>query len=206
MKQIIFLLATGIFIMSASSIVAGEDPEIVVEKKYVIALSTDDFELEETDLSHLAVGDAETIMTESGKTVDLLRTEEGIEIYIDGELLEFAMGDAELHGSHKNVVYADIEIICDEDEECEETVWISEDGDIDLEALHAAGDHKVIMIHEDAEHGEMDVDVEVLHEGHETAHKIIKIKHGEPGDDMGELHEAHGEKIIIIKKTTEDEV
>ncbi len=180
MKQIIFLLATGIFLMSAGSIVAGEDPEIVVEKKYVVALSTDDFELEETDLSHLAVGDAETILTESGKTIDLLRTEEGIEIYIDGELLDIGMADAELHGSHK-IVHADVEIICDEDEECEETVWISEDG-------------------------EMDVDVEVLHEGHETAHKVIKIKHGEPGDDMGELHEAHGEKIIIIKKTTEDEI
>lgn len=205
MKQIILLLAASIFMLSATSVVAGEDSEVVVEEKYVIALSTDEFELEETDLSHLAVGDAETIVTESGKTIDMLRTEDGIEIYIDGELLDIGMGDAELHGSHK-IIHADIEIICDEDEECEENVWISEDGDIDLEALHESGDHKVIMIHEDEEHGEMNVDVEVLHEGHETVHRVIKIKHGEPGDDMGELHEAHGEKIIIIKKTTEDEI
>lgn len=205
MKQIILLLVTGIFVLSTSSLLAGEDVEKIVEEKYIVVLSTDDFELEETDLSHLAVGDAETILTESGKTVDLLRTEDGIEIYIDGELLDIGMGDVELHGSHK-IIHTDVEIICDEDEECEENIWISEDGDIDLEALHASGDHKVIMIHEDSEHGEMDVDVEVLHEGHETAHKVIKIKHGEPGDDMGELHEAHGEKIIIIKKTTEDEI
>ena len=205
MKQIILLLAASVLMLSAASVVAGEDSEVVIEKKYVVALSTDDFELEEIDLSHLAVGDAETIVTESGKTIDMLRTEEGIEIYIDGELLDIGMGDVELHGSHR-IIHTDVEIICDEDEECEETVWISEDGDIDLEALHESGDHKVIMIHEDEEHGEMDVDVEVLHEGHETAHKIIKIKHGEAGDDMGELHEAHSEKVIIIKKVVEDEI
>lgn len=205
MRQIILLLASGIFFLGASSVVAGEDPEVVVEKKYVVALSTDDFELEETDLSHLAVGDAETIVTESGKTIDLLRSEDGIEIYVDGELLDTGLDDGEAHGSHK-IVHADVEIICEGDEECEETVWISEDGDIDLEALRASGGHKVIRIHEDEDHGEMDVDVEVLHEGHETAHKVIRIKHGEPGDDMGELHEAHGEKVIIIKKVEEDEI
>ena len=205
MKSTVSILLTGIFFFCASAATAGDEVDKVVEEKIVIAVSTDEFDLEETDLSHLAVGDAETIVTESGKTIDLLRTEDGVEIYIDGELLDVGMGDGELHGSHK-IVHADVEIICDEDEECEENVWISEDGNIDLEALHAAGDHKVIMIHEDAEHGEMDVDVEVLHEGHETAHKVIKIKHGEPGDDMGELHEAHGEKVIIIKKTTEDEI
>jgi hypothetical protein len=40
----------------------------------VIALQTDDFELAETDISDLEIGDAETIYTESGKTIDLLRT------------------------------------------------------------------------------------------------------------------------------------
>ena len=45
-------------------------------------------QLHETDLSHLEPGDGETIMTDSGKRIDLLRTLDGVEIYIDGELLD----------------------------------------------------------------------------------------------------------------------
>lgn len=200
MKNTISFLLTGIFLFSGIAVMAGDDSEAVVEEKIVIALSTDEFELEETDLSDLAVGDAETIVTESGKTIDLLRTEDGVEVYVDGELL-----DVPQHGKHM-IIKSDVEIICesDDEEECKELVWISEDGDVDLEALHG-GDHKVIMIHDEIGHENMDVDVEVLHEGHETAHKVIKIKHGEPGDMEG-LHEAHGEKVIIIKKTVEDEI
>jgi hypothetical protein len=198
MKQLILFLAACLFITAAVTATAGGETETIVEEKIVIALSTDDFEMEETDLSHLSVGDAETIITESGKTIDLLRTEDGIEIYVDGEMLDISAHQ------ENTFVHKKIEIICDDDEEeCEELVWISEDGDVDLESLHD-GDHKVIMIHSDEEHGEMDVDVEVLHDGHATAHKVIKIKHGEPGD-LHELHEAHGEKVIVIKKKVIEE-
>ena len=88
MKKTFYILLGGIFIIASFSAIAGDDADVVVEEKIVIALSTDDFELEETDLSHLAVGDAETIVTECGTTIDLLRTEAGIEVYVDGVLLD----------------------------------------------------------------------------------------------------------------------
>ena len=36
-------------------------------QKIIVALKTDDFELPATDISHLAVGDAETIRTDNGQ-------------------------------------------------------------------------------------------------------------------------------------------
>ena len=65
MKVIIPLL-TGFLVLSGAMAALAGGEEADVEKKIVIALSTDDFETEETDLSHLAVGDAETIITEDG--------------------------------------------------------------------------------------------------------------------------------------------
>ncbi|MFT5351471.1 MAG: hypothetical protein ACI9MF_002294, partial [Gammaproteobacteria bacterium] len=58
------------------------------KEKMVVELKTNDFEIAETDISDLAIGESETIVTESGKTIDLLRTAEGIEIYMDGELMD----------------------------------------------------------------------------------------------------------------------
>ena len=65
------LVAISIFMMATLTVSAGEPVETVAD----------------TDISHLGVGDAETIYTESGKTIDLLRTEDGVEVYVDGELL-----------------------------------------------------------------------------------------------------------------------
>jgi hypothetical protein len=93
--KIIPLLAVMILTISAASLSAGED-------KMVIALTTDDFELAETDVSDLGIGDSETIYTESGKTIDLLRTADGIEIYVDGELLE--LGSLHGEGHHEKVI------------------------------------------------------------------------------------------------------
>lgn len=196
MKQIILLLAAGFFVLSTSSVVAGEDPEKIVEKKIVVAVSTDDFELEETDLSHLAVGDAETIVTESGKTVDLLRTEDGIEIYIDGELVETGGSHDENHIVHK------IKIICDEDEEdCGDLAAIPELVDIDVETLHK-GERKVIVIKGDGE----EWDVEMLPEGAHEVHGAVHIVKELDGVELGELHEEHNREVIIIKKKHEDEI
>lgn len=151
---------------------AGGDSEAVVEKKIVVAVSADDFELMETDVSHLGIGDAETIVTDSGKTIDILRTEEGLEIYADGELINAgAASDMGLHEKH-HIIHKRIEIECETEEECEELVWVSEDGDIDIdiESLHEA-EHDIIMIHGDSAHEEMEL-----------------------------LDGEHNRKVIIIKK------
>ena len=132
--------------------------------KTVIALKTHDFELAETDISDLQVGELESVVTESGKTIDLLRTEDGVEIYIDGELLDMPAMHGEHHDGkmHERVI---IECEADEEEACTENMVHFSDGDMDFSELHEAGEgHKVIRIHK-SHHvdGEVDVDVEVEH-------------------------------------------
>lgn len=141
-RKLILTLAVAVFALGAVAANAGED-------KMVIALKTDDFELVETDISDLAVGDAETIYTQSGKTVDLLRTEDGVEIYVDGELIDTELAGMDgTHEGHK-IVHKHIEIICDEDEACEEEVDIEA---LHEEAMHGAGQHeKIIIIEKTAE-------------------------------------------------------
>lgn len=119
-------------------------------QKLVIALHTDDFSLHETDISELAIGESQTIETDSGKVIDLLRTADGVEIYVDGELLDMDMhfNATRLHAEH--LVKKHIEITCDDAENCDENVFILAGDDLEseeLHKLHANGNgHKVIII------------------------------------------------------------
>ena len=170
------------------------------QNKMVIELKTDDFELAETDISILEVGESETIVTDSGKTIEILRTSDGIEIYLDGELMDTPqMGDFdEVHG-HSGELHENITIECvvegdeDRETECSNEMIIFSDDDVDLEALHADGeDHKIIM---KRVHKECISDVEGECEGHK-----VWISKGDDAD-FGELHEAtEGHKIIRIHK------
>jgi hypothetical protein len=177
-KSILSISALCFFLVGVAT--AGEH-SADHEKKMVVAVKTDDFELVETDISHLGVGESEIIQTEDGRTIDLLRTAEGVEIYLDGELVDLA-GLHDGDGEHK-VVKRKVKIVCegDEDEsECEKKVWMSDD--IDLEALHEDDDH-VIMIHK-LQGGEAEVDIEeeieVDTDGHQKKIIVIK-KHSETG-------------------------
>ena len=163
----------------AGAALAGETGEVVRDQKMVVALTTPHFEIAETDISHLAVGESETIVTDSGRTVDLLRTEDGVEVFLDGVKLDIPMEGEE------RVIREEIEIHCGSDEDCESLTWISEDGEIDLEALEAEGAHRTIVIRRETEisGGEADIDVEVESEG-----------------------EGHEEKVIIIRKKSADEI
>ena len=141
MKHYLIPGLAAVFLVGAAAVCfAGENTD--AGKKIVIALKTDDFEIPETDISHLAIGDAETIMTDSGRTIDLLRTADGVEVYVDGELLEPSLaGDGEM-------LHERVEVVCDGDDACEEMHWTTGDGeDIDLDGLQGEG-HKAIMIHE----------------------------------------------------------
>ena len=137
----VFALATFAF-LAASSVQAES------EEKMVIALKTDDFELTETDISTLAIGEGQTIETESGKVIDILRTPDGVEIYVDGEMLEMDFDHDGLHEEH--MVRKHVEVICDSDEGCDEMIWNSADEDIDLEELRKMHEgeegHKFIVI------------------------------------------------------------
>ena len=74
-----------IFSMAALALLATASVQAETEEKIVIALKTHDFDLAETEVSSLAVGESQTIETESGKVIDILRTTDGVELYIDGE-------------------------------------------------------------------------------------------------------------------------
>jgi hypothetical protein len=91
-----------------------------------------------------------------------LRTADGAEIYVDGELLEMNFDDDALHEKH--MVRKHVEIDCENDEECDKNVvilsgdhddlpeWITEEGDNvfihkEIHEKHNSADaHKVIVI------------------------------------------------------------
>jgi hypothetical protein len=73
----VFALFTFALLTSASALAQSRE-------KMVIALEADDFKLAETDISTLAIGEAQTIETDSGRIIDILRTSDGAEIYVDG--------------------------------------------------------------------------------------------------------------------------
>ena len=167
-------------------------------EKMVIALQTDDFELAETDISTLAIGEAKTIETDSGKVIDILRTNDGAEIYVDGELLEMNFNDENLHEEH--MMEKHVEIVCDSDEECDENIFIlSGDGHEESEWVTADGEH--VSIHREIE---ITCDDE---EGSDCSHEMLLIS---DDVDIEELHEQHGSseahKTIVITKVyvTED--
>jgi hypothetical protein len=127
-----------LFMLGTTAVSAG-GADTTEHEQIVIALSTDDFELAETDMSDMEVGDSQTINTDSGKRIDLLRTQDGVEIYVDGELIDAGVhGDHALREGHK-VIHKHVEVICDTDEHCDEN--------IEMEAMHHEGvDEKIIII------------------------------------------------------------
>jgi hypothetical protein len=89
-----------VFALLALALLTSASARAQTREKVVIALETDDFELTETDISTLAIGEAQTIETDSSKIIDILRTSAGAEIYVDGELLDMNFNDEGLHAEH----------------------------------------------------------------------------------------------------------
>jgi hypothetical protein len=179
----VLLLLTATYVQAA----AGE--------KMVIALKTDDFELAETDISELALGEAQTIETESGTVIDILRTADGADIYVDGELLEMNFDDAGLHEEH--VMEEHLEIVCDDDEECSKHVIVLGDDDShNSEWVTADGENVFI-------HKEVEISCTDDEDGTTCSDRMIWISDDEDLD-LEELHESHqsgkGHKVIVIKK------
>lgn len=125
------------------------------EHAMLIDIDTDDFQIEQMDISHLEPGDTETIYTDDGRAVDILRTEQGIEIFVDGEKLNlpsFAHPDHSVSGDHENHKVM-VKIICESDE-----------------AENCADEHhRIVSDHTDGDHGD--------------AHEVIIIKKVEEQED-----------------------
>ena len=158
LKPVLALASFAVFCTTPVQADTLEKPE-----KLVIALKTNDFELTETDVSELAIGQAQTIETESGRVIDILRTADGVEIYVDGELLEMNAENVDQPDAGNHVfIHNEIELSCTHDDEegtsCDEhVIWTSDGEEIDHEELH-----------------EMHKDLEVSGDGKE--HKVIVIK------------------------------
>lgn len=191
------------------------------QEKMVVALKTSDFEVAETDISELAIGEAKTILTDSGKTVDILRTENGVDIYVDGELMEMpAMDGAHDHEIHQNV---EIECITDSrdtegsDTDCDHDMMFISDEDLDFEATGEDGAERKVLVKRIHHECESDQQGECEHErvwvsdgsdmeSHQAGagtHKIVRIHKSHDGD---ENTDATAEKIIIIKKKSEQDL
>ncbi len=192
----------SVFALAALALLSSLSVQADPQEKMVIALKTNDFELAETDISTLAIGEAQTIETESGKLIDILRTADGAEIYVDGELLEMDLDHEGLHEEH--MMKKHVEIICDSDEECNENIIILA-GDENEASEWVTADGENVFIHKDVEITCSDDEEEGTH----CSDQMIWISDGEDIDieKLHEAHESHEEhKIIVIKKvhTTED--
>jgi phosphorylcholine metabolism protein LicD len=75
------------------------------------------------------------------------------------------------------VIHERIEVVCEEDDACEELVWVSEDDDIDLDLLHGE-DHELILFQEATGDSE----------------EMVEIHPGE-----------HHKKVIIIRDRSDSE-
>lgn len=177
----VLLLLTATWVQAAS------------EEKMVIALKTDDFELAETDISELAIGEAQTIETESGTIIDILRTADGADIYVDGELLDMDFDEEGLHEEH--VIQKHVEIVCDDEEECDKHVIVLGDDD---NSEWVTADGKNVFIHKEVEISCTD------DEDGTTCSEHMVLMSDDEDFDLEELHEAHqsgeGHKVIVIKK------
>ncbi|MBT8071551.1 MAG: hypothetical protein HKP21_09300 [Xanthomonadales bacterium] len=180
------IIALSIFTFLSTTPLQAETLE-----KMVIALKTTDFELTETDISDLAIGEARTIETDSGKVIDVLRTADGAEIYVDGELLEMNIADEGTHGQH--TVSEHVEVICHDEEDCDTNVVIVGGND------HENSDHVIL-------HKEIEVSCSDEEEGTRCADKMVWRSDGEEKDieELHEMHEDSGDhKVIVIRKHAE---
>jgi hypothetical protein len=188
-------LFTLIFALTSITISATSNVLADTQEKMIIALKTHDFELTETDISSLAVGESQTIETESGRVIDILRTADGAEIYVDGELLEMNLDNEGLHEKH--MVKKHIEIECENDEECDKNVFVITGDNHDVPKW-VTEDGENVFIHKEVEFSCTDDE-----EGTSCSDKAIWMTDGED-IDLEELHEKHisgkEHKVIVIKK------
>ena len=78
-------------LLSTTPVLAGD-----VHRTHLVKVATGDSDIIEADISELELGESQSFVTDSGRTVDILRVPEGIELYLDGELIETGDMSADL--------------------------------------------------------------------------------------------------------------
>jgi len=196
-KTLIMCTAAATLLCCAAGALA-KDVENEATHKVMVALKTADFELQETDVSDLAIGESRTIVTDSGKAIDLLRTDSGVEVYVDGELLDLGGHDSAPHER----VHKRVEVKCTAEDECEKQIWVEagepgSDAGQTLERtieIHCENadqcEHKMIFVGED---GEETVDLDAL----EGDAEVILLR------EDAAVHEPGEERVIVIKRKSD---
>jgi len=189
----------AIFALATLTILSSSFAQAPDHEKIFIALDADGIELTETDISELAIGEARTIETDNGRLIDVLRTTDGAEIYVDGELIDLGIDHHGAHEAHE--LDRHIEIVCDDEAQCAEDIFILE------------GDESTVMDwhSEDGSHHLVHKEVEITcadDEGDVSCSDRTFLISGDEEIDFDDIHEAHsqGHRTIVIKKirTSED--
>lgn len=116
------LLATGAFAGGGESI-----------SKHIIKVAADGGEVIEADASDLQLGESLEFVTESGQIIDILKAPDGIEIYIDGELLDPHGVHGDRSQLHRHIAIREeaVDIDCDGVDDCEAHIEALIDGDFE---------------------------------------------------------------------------
>jgi len=184
-----------VFALTVAAVFASTSLQAQTTEKMIIALNTDDFELTETDISNMVIGEAQTIETENGKIIDVLRTADGAEVYVDGELLVMNLNHDALHETHE--LKRHVEIECDSGQDCDESIAIFSGNEDDAsELLTVEGEH--IFIHRD-----VDINCSDDDEG-SNCHEEMIWASDDQHMNLEKLHEDHGSEedheFIVIRK------
>jgi hypothetical protein len=102
----------------ATSAFAGGEESI---STHIIRVAADGNEVIEADVSDLQLGESLEFVTESGQVIDILKAPEGMEIYLDGELLDprGLRGSTEMPHEHIAIHEAQLDIDCEGAADCE---------------------------------------------------------------------------------------
>ncbi len=135
----VLLLVTG-FLFGGTSF-AGDHLEMIID------VETAEFHIDKLDISDLETGDVETIYTEDGKTIDVMKTATGVDIFIDGEKLDLpGTGIHAMHADGEGVRHIIVHIECEG--EADADCAAEEHGSL-FTSDHASGDgtiyHKIII-------------------------------------------------------------
>jgi len=173
----------------ATAALAGEPATGQVR---LFKLKTGDGETVQADLSDLAVGESRTFVTDSGHTIDLLQSADGLEVYVDGELQDLGPDGNALHEHHVTVdADNDWQCLADNGEDCDAHAMVFIDTDGDVQELDGT-DAQALERH-----------IEVICDENEACDKMVWVSaddesSAEAGGDTAQVH-----KIIRIHRVTD---
>lgn len=207
-KLLVCLLVPG-FLVGAGVALADGDDDIVIHERHHIKLKLDEG-MDMIEIDDLEIGESRQFFTDGGKEVVVTRTEDGIEVTLDGEevdmpkIMRFETLHEEIHGdgehkvivrtghgdAHNNVwvtsgeegkAVVEIENLGDR----HEMHWVSSDGaDIKIHRRSAAEHLKESGALDDLDESQRQAILDALEDFDSPGQsKVIFIEKDEDGDD-----------------------